>query len=153
MFTITRQSRSKVGTLDYIVLHVESTGTRSAKRTPGLHKGYFSQTTRTSFGTRTVGKTDSCPVGIFGQSTGDRPKSSYQKVLEAGEVDPPGLVQRNDRKTKQARPLRALPLLTLKQVCRNGTEKELGGPQRAGARSTFSDPGLVICTSFGTGWG
>lgn len=59
-------------------------------------------------------------------------------------MDPPVLVARedgwNDRKDQQAESLRALPLSTLKQVCRNGTEKELGGAQAQGslaaARST-----------------
>lgn len=80
-------------------------------------------------------------------------------------MDPPVLVARedggNDRKDQQAESLRALPLSTLKQVCRNGTEKELGGAQAQGslaaARSTQiplqRSLVLVICTSFGTGWG
>lgn len=72
----------------------------------------------------------------------------------------------NDREDQQAESLRALPLSTLKQVCRNGTEKELGGAQAARVtgklrallctqiHGTSSEIlVLVICTSFGTGWG
>lgn len=80
-------------------------------------------------------------------------------------MDPPVLIARedggNDRKDQQAESLRALPLSTLKQVCRNGTEKELGGAQGArvtGSCALYADTSpeilvLVICTSFGTGWG
>lgn len=81
---------------------------RSAQRTSGFTQRPFHQTTRTSFLVlqRRVSRPGLVARRSFErQSTGDRPKSSYQKVLEAGEVDPPPLcfVAREDGGNEEKR--------------------------------------------------